>query len=147
MPTFKATAAVRCVYRVSHETLVEGIKDIMALDAFSYTREFKSTDLKERLANSRRIQDRHPNRVPVIVDGGNAVVLSKNKMLVPHNQCGSWLIHHIRCQANLEAKEGLFVFIGNQLITPSKDMGSIYKEHKDEDGFLYAKVNRENAFG
>jgi len=53
----------------------------------------------------------------------------------------------IRKQIKLEPHTALFVFVNNVLVPNSATIGSIYLEHKDNDGFLYMQYCSENAFG
>ena len=38
-------------------------------------------------------------------------------------------------------------FINNKIPVLSESIGSIYKQNKDEDGFLYIQISLESTFG
>jgi len=40
-----------------------------------------------------------------------------------------------------------FIFVNNTLPASAAVMSQIYKEHKDEDGFLYMTYSGESTFG
>ncbi|GJS89427.1 ethylene-responsive transcription factor 13-like protein [Tanacetum coccineum] len=50
-------------------------------------------------------------------------------------------------QVKLSAEKAIFIFVKNILPPTAAMMSAIYKENKDEDGFLYMTYNGENTFG
>lgn len=53
----------------------------------------------------------------------------------------------IRFRLKLSTTEALFVFFQGVLAPASAEMGSLFKEYKDEDGWLYVTYATEDAFG
>jgi GABA(A) receptor-associated protein len=47
----------------------------------------------------------------------------------------------------LAPEKAIFIFINNTLPTSTDMMSQIYKNHKDEDGFLYITYSGESTFG
>ena len=69
------------------------------------------------------------------------VVNSAMKMLIEE-------INLILERMKLPPEQGIFLFIRKQIIPPHfMLMSSLYKEYKDDDGFLYITYTNENTFG
>jgi GABA(A) receptor-associated protein len=47
----------------------------------------------------------------------------------------------------LSSEKALFVFINGTIPAMNALLSQIYREHQDEDGFLYINYNTENTFG
>ena len=56
-------------------------------------------------------------------------------------------IYVVRKSIQLDPSQALFITINNKLVTGSKQMGEIYEEYKNKDGFLYVVYTSENTFG
>lgn len=109
-----------------------------------------SAPLEKRIENSQNIRKKYPNRVPVVceVSRDSQIVLDKNKYLVPKNITVGQLQYIIRKKVpNLNHEQALYMFIGNTLAPIAREMGDIYEDRKDQDGFLYVVINTENTFG
>ena len=111
----------------------------------------RAFDLDQRKAESSRILKKYPNRIPVIVDRGDAQTpsISKHKYLVPGECTMQEFQSIIRSKVNLDPSQALFLFVGSHhtLSTPSSNMNQMYKQHKDEDGYLYITYMLETTFG
>ena len=113
---------------------------------------------EERLAESTRIREKYPDRVPIIVEieekhglftkTEKLPALDKKKYLTPDLSFSQFL-YVIRKRIKLEPEKAMFMFIGdNGEIPPTGAyMSKLYDEFADEDGFLYAKVVGEQSFG
>lgn len=56
-------------------------------------------------------------------------------------------IFEIRKHMQLAPEQAIFLFV-NEALPPSAALVSqIYKQHADEDGFLYCSYSGENSFG
>ena len=112
---------------------------------------FKSTNSFEaRLEESRRIRNKFPGRVPVIVERGqrsSIPVIDKQKFLVPGDLTVSQFIFVIRKRLNLPSEQALFLFIKNVLPTTGMLIRELHASYADPDGFLYATYCGENVFG
>lgn len=53
----------------------------------------------------------------------------------------------IRFRLKLSTTEALFIFIQGALVPSSAEMGSLFEEYKDEDGWLYVIYAMEDVFG
>jgi len=47
----------------------------------------------------------------------------------------------------LSPEKAIFLFVNNVLPPTAELMSRIYKDYKDEDGFLYITYSGENTFG
>uniref|UniRef100_A0A1I8GQ30 Autophagy-related protein n=1 Tax=Macrostomum lignano TaxID=282301 RepID=A0A1I8GQ30_9PLAT len=83
----------------------------------------EDNNFDQRLKDSRKIREKYPERIPVIVErvaNSQITDIDKHKFLVPHD-----------------------ISMAQFIAT----MGQIYQEHQDEDGFLYIAYSGENTFG
>ena len=103
----------------------------------------------KRLNESTTIIEKYPDRIPVICEryGNNIDLLDKKKYLVPKNLTLGQFIIIIRKRLNISKEQAIFCFINNKLPIISSEMSTLYKENKDEDGFLYLVYSGENCFG
>lgn len=109
-----------------------------------------SKSLESRIAESTKIIEKYPDRVPIIVeicDDSTLKNIDKNKYLVPKDLTFSQFLYIIRKRINLNEAEALFLFINGKLVPSNKSMNEVYEVDKDEDGFLYVNYTNENTFG
>lgn len=113
---------------------------------FEYKKSFE-----ERVLHSTLLMNKYPDRVPIIInkrkDDKNLMELTKNKYLIPKNLQMSEVIFIIRKNIKVEPHTGIFVFVANVLVPVNTDIGTIYSQHKDPDGFLYITYSIESTFG
>ena len=117
------------------------------------TQEFqfkKNNSLGKRKSNSDKLKSKYPDRVPIVVEKDNKSSLAnidRNKFLVPHELTLGQFLIIIRQRCKLDPSQSIYLFCGNTIPPTSHTIGSIYKESKDEDGFLYITYCAENTFG
>jgi len=114
--------------------------------------EFKNKySIDERKSESSRILKKHDDRVPVIVTKSKKATIGKidkNKFLVPDELTIGQFLFIIRKRLKIEPEVAVFILIDDNVIPPtSSSMSSVYKDYKDEDGFLYLSYCGENVFG
>ena len=106
---------------------------------------------EDRLAESRRVLSKYPDRRPVICQKSNSQIdlpdIDKKKYLVPNDLTIGQFMFIIRKRIKLRADEGIFLFIGDQIISSSSIIGHVYDLYKESDGFLYVYYSKENVFG
>lgn len=105
-----------------------------------------------RCAESRRICEKFPGRVPVIVEratraAGDIPPLDKCKFLVPMDLTVGQFIYVIRKRMAMPPEKALFLFVGSVLPMTGTLMRELYGIHRDADGFLYMQYTGENTFG
>ena len=105
--------------------------------------------LKQRLDESKRIIDKYPDKIPIIVETNDKDLppLLKNKYLVPKDLTFGQFIYVIRGKLNLPPEKALFLFVNNTIPSTSNLIETVYDKQKDKDNFLYISVNSENTFG
>ncbi|XP_060589708.1 gamma-aminobutyric acid receptor-associated protein-like 2 [Ruditapes philippinarum] len=104
----------------------------------------------QRKAESTKIRDKYPERIPVIVERdpkSQIQDIDKRKFLVPNDISVAQFMWIIRKRIQLPSEKAIFLFVEKVLPQSSASMGQVYEEHKDEDGFLYIAYSGENTFG
>ncbi|XP_054882560.1 microtubule-associated proteins 1A/1B light chain 3C-like [Poeciliopsis prolifica] len=88
------------------------------------------------------IRSKFPNKIPVIIERydkeKNLPPLDKTKFLVPHELTMTQFVTIIRNRMALLHNQTFNLFINRKsLATLSLTMAQVYKDHQDDDGFLY----------
>jgi GABA(A) receptor-associated protein len=115
--------------------------------------DFKSEfSREERKLQTSAAMKKYNGRIPVFVykhhrSQKNTQDLTKHKFLVPTDITVGQFVFIIRKNLKLDADQGIFIFVGNTLPPTAKLMSEIYREHGDEDGFLYVAFSYESVFG
>lgn len=108
-------------------------------------------DLEHRTDESRRIREKYPTRIPVIVEIKDPSIdipdIDKKKFLVPNDLTVGQFIFVVRKRIQLSPEKALFCFIDDTIPSTNSLMSQLYTDHKDEDGFLYISYTGENTFG
>ena len=113
----------------------------------------KSYSLKHRIEESSRIREKYPDRCPVIVQKhyrseNDVPDLDKTKYLVPSDLSVGQLLYVIRKRMKLPCEKALYMFLGSGImLATSETMVNIYRNHRDDDNFVYFFFNTENTFG
>lgn len=124
---------------------------------------YKEThDLASRISESNRILAKYPDHIPIIVDcHENVGEVKKSRFLVVNNVSVSYLLCSIRKQMTTQdATQGLFLFCGTTLVSPTKMICEVYEEYQEmkrkdttlnkeelRDKFLYLELFKDNVFG
>jgi GABA(A) receptor-associated protein len=106
--------------------------------------------LEKRKAESERIRQKYPDRIPVIcekAEGSDIPDIDKKKYLVPSDLSVGQFVYVIRKRIKLPPEKAVFLFVNNALPPTAALMAHLYESHKDDDGFLYIKYSGENTFG
>lgn len=112
----------------------------------------KKYPFEERLAEAKKMLDKYPNRIPVIVEKAKNVRsdtpdIDKTKYLVPDDLTWGQFVWIIRKRIKLAPEQGLFIFVNNIQPGSAALMRSVYEEYKDKSLFLYATYTLESTFG
>mmetsp|Transcript_12875 Transcript_12875/g.19292 ORF Transcript_12875/g.19292 Transcript_12875/m.19292 type:complete len:117 (+) Transcript_12875:79-429(+) len=105
---------------------------------------------EKRKAEAKKIRTKYPDRIPVICEKAkksDIVNIDKKKYLVPADLTVGQFVYVIRKRIKLSAEKAIFIFVNNVIPPTGALMSQIYKEHKDEDGFLYVTYSGESTFG
>ncbi len=116
------------------------------------TSDFKSAhSFETRLDESRRIKEKFPGRVPVVVERASKSLdlpaIDKSKFLVPGDLTVSQFVFVVRKRLALSSEQSLFLFCSGTLPTTGTLMRELYSQFADADGFLYILYAAENTFG
>jgi GABA(A) receptor-associated protein len=108
-----------------------------------------SKPFEERCIESENILKKFPDRVPVICEPLNSLApkIKKNKFLVPSDLKVAQFMYIIRQQILVKPEEALFLHVQDKLPSAMTDFITLYRMHRDDDGFLYMKFSKENTFG
>ncbi|XP_044533105.1 microtubule-associated proteins 1A/1B light chain 3C [Gracilinanus agilis] len=104
---------------------------------------------KEEVAG---IRAKFPSKIPVIVERYQKEKylppLDKTKFLVPQELTMTQFLTIIRSRMVLTATEAFYLLVNNKsLASMSVTMAEIYKDYKDEDGFVYMTYASQEMFG
>ena len=114
-------------------------------------KDFKfNTSFEERKMQSVTVMEKYPGRIPIYVykhKKSKCDDIKKHKFLVPLDITVGSFIYIIRNQLSLKSDQAIFVLIDGVLPPISALISQVYKEHADEDGFLYVAFSRESVFG
>lgn len=115
--------------------------------------DFKSKhSLIDRIQEARKIREKFPGRVPVIVERARGCrtdipEVDKNKFLVPADLTVGQFMYVIRKRLALAPEIGVFLFVNGVLPMNTTFMRELYAQHADLDGFLYTTYSGESTFG
>ena len=104
----------------------------------------------KRIQECSRILKKHPDRIPIIVckaKGCELPDIDKQKYLVDKDMNMREFLYVIRKRIKLDKSESIFLIINNKLCSSNDIISQIYKNEKNEDGFLYIIYSSENTFG
>lgn len=108
------------------------------------------TDVAKRYAESSRLKQKYPDRIPVILktsDSKPKLTLKKAKFLVPMDLTISQFIYVARRYVNegISPEEAVFIFDDqNNLLTGTY---LISKVIRNSDGFTYLTLSKDTVFG
>jgi GABA(A) receptor-associated protein len=106
--------------------------------------------LEKRKAEAIRIRQKYADRIPVIVEKAlksDVADIDKKKYLVPADLTVGQFLYVIRKRLKLDAEKAIFIFIRGTIPASSSLLSQVYKEQKDDDGFLYVTYSGESTFG
>lgn len=115
-----------------------------------YITEFKKKPLEERKKTSYGMIAKYTDRIPIIIgkkDNSNLNDIDKNKYLCPSDLTLSQFTYVVRKRISIKPTESLFIFFNNKIYSQDTLLSLIYRESKDNDGFLYAVYCIESTFG
>lgn len=108
--------------------------------------------LKSRRNESARLRIKYPDRIPIICEiskgSETTIQLDRHKYLVPYDLTIGQLLIILKKRNQLDASQSLYLFTEDTTLSPCSELiSSLYKIHKNEDGFLYLIVAVEMSFG
>jgi GABA(A) receptor-associated protein len=106
--------------------------------------------LDDRCSEAIKIMKKYPSRIPIIVEKNDKCSfedIDKRKYLVPKDLNMNQFTFIIRKRIKLDSSQAIFLMINNSLCPSNTNIGEIYEDNHDEDGFLYITYSSENTFG
>ncbi|KAI3378198.1 hypothetical protein SNEBB_004667 [Seison nebaliae] len=111
----------------------------------------EKTSFEQRKLEGEKIRAKYyPDRIAVIVERSeNAKIpaLDKKKFLVPSDLTVGQFYYLIRKRISLKPEDSLFFFVDNTLPNTSSTMGTLYRQYKSDDNFLYVAFSDESTYG
>jgi GABA(A) receptor-associated protein len=112
----------------------------------------KEYTFEERLAESKRVLNKYPDKIPVICEcspsaGKDCPIIDKKKYLAPYDCTIGQFLYVIRKQLRMPSEKALFLFVNSTIPPTTALVKEIYIRYKDEDGYLYVTYSQENTFG
>ncbi|XP_016359689.1 microtubule-associated proteins 1A/1B light chain 3C-like isoform X1 [Sinocyclocheilus anshuiensis] len=109
----------------------------------------RSATRKQEVAG---IRTKFPTKIPVIIERYRREKylppLDKTKFLVPQELTMSQFVTIIRNRMTLMPTQAFYLLINNSgIASMSLTMAQLYKDHRDEDGFLYMTYASQEMFG
>lgn len=111
---------------------------------------YDSHTIEQCLEEVRKIKERHPDRIPVLIeqaDMSRLPNLDKKKFLVPGNMSLGEFTHTVRRRLVLTSEMALFLFTRSVLPSQGSLISELYDIYKDDHGFLVIYYSGENVFG
>lgn len=117
------------------------------LKPFKQRRSFEARKLEVE-----NIRKKFPTKIPVVVERYqrevHLPVMDKTKFLVPQELTIMNFAIIIKNRLRIPTSRAFYFVINNQsMASTSKTVAEIYKEHKDDDGFLYMTYASQEMFG
>jgi GABA(A) receptor-associated protein len=110
-----------------------------------------SHPIEKLQAESSRMMEKYPERIPVIVEKdpkSDIEDIDKIKYLVPENIKYGQFLSIIRKRIKLNPEKGLFVFVSDVMLNSTEQtMKELWTLYKHESGFLVLTYAGENTFG
>ena len=105
---------------------------------------------EQRLFETTNIIKKYPDRVPLICEKNincKDLNLKKHKFLVPYDYTVGQFIFVVKNFTDCHPSESIYLFIKGTIPPTYINLGSIYESYKDDDGYLYITISKENTFG
>ena len=122
----------------------------MSIPAQSYK---EITTLEERKKRSSSLLVKYSDKIPVILEKSSKDKIlpniDKNKLLVAYDMTTANIIQLLKKNLKINENTAIYIMVTdkNIMISGSQSIESIYKDYKNEDGFLYLEYCTENVFG
>uniref|UniRef100_A0A803T501 Microtubule associated protein 1 light chain 3 gamma n=1 Tax=Anolis carolinensis TaxID=28377 RepID=A0A803T501_ANOCA len=105
-----------------------------------------------RIREATDIRAKYPNKIPVIVERyqkeKSLPKLDRTKFLVSEDISISQFIFTLRNRMSLTSTQAFYLLVNNNCLPcQSMTVAEVYRDNKDEDGFLYVTYASQEMFG
>ena len=111
----------------------------------------KEKSFETRQSECEKVLKQHPDKIPIICEKAprsKIKSIEKTKYLVEPNLSLPQFKATIRRKLNLDDKDGIFFLVnGKSSLSGNESLGTIYKDYKSKDGFLYIAYASEEIWG
>jgi hypothetical protein len=126
----------------------------MSIPAQSVSQSYKEiSSFDERKKRSNSLLNKFSDKIPVILEKSSKdkylPKIDKNKLLVANQMTIASVIQLLKNNLNINQSTSIYIMVSdkNVMLSGSQSIESIYKDYKNEDGFLYLEYCTENVFG
>lgn len=99
-----------------------------------------------RKAESMRIIHKYPTKIPIILEEVGS--RKYHKYLIRDHMTVGELLYSIRLNIGIKSSDAVYIYVNNTYIpTNNEILKNIYNTNKDDDGYLYIMIAKENTFG
>lgn len=105
---------------------------------------------EKRLEETNRILSKYPDKIPIICERNlksTIPIMEKFKFLVPKETTVGQFLYIIRQKIKVPSEMAIFLLCNNNLLRTTSDLGYVYENNKDKDGFLYIVYTGEMTYG
>uniref|UniRef100_A0A674IBH2 Microtubule associated protein 1 light chain 3 gamma n=1 Tax=Terrapene triunguis TaxID=2587831 RepID=A0A674IBH2_9SAUR len=103
-----------------------------------------------RMREAAEIRAKYPTKIPVVVERyqkeKQLPLLDRTKFLVSQDSSMSQFVITLT-RMSLTATQAFYLLVNKGLPSMSMTVGEVYRDHKDEDGFLYVTYASQEMFG
>lgn len=133
--------------KVFNIELNQGVYPSVNVKTWKDYKEIKT--LEQRTKESKMLYNRYPEKIPLIINEcpDDYKLKLKRKMLLPIDMTVGQFMCSIRSKYNINKDEALLIFVDKTMPKSSTFISELHKQYKDEDGFLYVSLLKENVFG
>ncbi len=112
-----------------------------------------SLPFEYRKKRSSSLLSKYPDKIPVILEKSMRdkylPKMEKTKLLVADDMTVSTVLQLIKKNLKINESTSIYIMVSNNntMLSGAQTIVSVYKNHKNEDGFLYLEYCTENVFG
>lgn len=106
--------------------------------------------LEQRKKEANRIRSKFADKCPVIVEvdpKSDLPLLDRTKFLVPMDMTMGQFLYIVCQRLKTPAEKAVFIFVNKKMLPTETLISYVYRDEKDEDGFLYTTLYGEHAYG
>ena len=126
----------------------------MSINTLPVSKSYKEiTSLEERKKRSELLLIKYSDKIPVILEKSSTdkylPKIDKNKLLISQQMNIANIIQLLKNNLKINESTSIYIMVAdkNIMLSGSQSIETIYKDYKNDDGFLYLEYCTENVFG